>query len=152
MIKLSNAVFAIDATGTCPFLKHLTSIVKEANLPILVSWKLAKMVPAIEDAAKSFYQLRDALIRKYGTEGVGTGNGNGNGNGNGVTVILSSGTEGYDKKKASAFVKEFNALTAQETDLPFEVLVVTLKDLGKTGNLSAEAMIVLEPILTIKEK
>ena len=149
MIKLSNAVFAIDATGTCPFLKHLTSIVKEANLPILVSWKLAKMVPAIEDAARSFYQLRDALIRKYGTEGVGAGSGSG------VTVILSSGTEGYDKKKATAFVKEFNALTAQETDLPFDTLIVTLKDLGKSVNccnLSAEAMIVLEPILTIKEK
>ncbi len=75
----------------------------EQKLPVMVSYKLAKLVMKLNEQFKVIEEVRNGLIKKYGTADE-----------KGQTLVKQDG-ENWTK-----FVAEFNELMAQEVEIVLE--------------------------------
>ena len=76
----------------------------EQKLPVLASYKLAKLANKLNDQLKVIEEVRQGLIRKYGTPDE---------KGRGISVKQDS--EGFEQ-----FAAEFNELMEQEVEVIIE--------------------------------
>jgi len=94
-VKLTNG----DIWGAQEPLKKLV----EQKFPVMVSYKLAKLVTKLNEQFKVIEEVRNGLIKKYGeTDDKGT-------------ISVKQEGEGWTK-----FVEEFNELMSQEVEVVIE--------------------------------
>ena len=126
-MKLTNG----DIFGAQEPLRKLT----EQKFPVMVSYKLAKLVVKLNEQVKVIDEVRQGLIKKHGKTDE-TGN----------TSVKPEG-KGWLK-----FVEEFNELMAQEVEVVCEKVKLPENIDGKPFCLEPSILMALEKFIDLSEK
>lgn len=111
----------------------LTELAKR-ELPVKVSYGLAKIKIAISKPFQAIEEIRTGLVRKYGKEDKETG-----------TVNITPGMPDFGK-----FQEDYSVLMQETADVTFEKVTLPLEVDGKALQVTTEILLALTPFVDVE--